>query len=266
MKRKSLLSLALLALVGIGIPTLQSTPNGAPSDGRTGSPGDGGKTCFSGGCHSGAPTDATGIISSNVPAEGYTAGTSYTITVTVDGANRKGFCVSPQKTDGTQMGTLTAGTGNFVSGKYVTHSVYKTTSPAVWTFTWVAPAAGSGPVDFYGAFANSTFTTRKTKVTINEKAASGINENNGLNHLSIYPNPLSSSDMHIGFDLKKQAQVQISLLDMTGKEVAVLKDAYLTSGAFEEQFALPTLTNGIYFVRIQSNQDIINRKVLVQQP
>lgn len=265
MKRKTLLSIAFLIALGVSIPNLQSYPTGAPADGRTGSPGDGGKTCYSGGCHFGVPSDATGIISSNVPAEGYTPGNSYTVTVTVDGASKKGFCVSPQAIDGTQMGTLTAGAGNSVSGKYVTHTGFKTTNPAVWTFTWVAPAKGSGAVDFYGAFVNSTSTTRKSKISITEKVAAGINENAALTRLSIYPNPAVSRVINLGFDLKVASNIRISLLDMQGKEVSLLQQSFQNAGAFSNSYDLPSLNSGIYFIRIEANDEVLNHKLLVQQ-
>lgn len=265
MKRKLLYSIVIFGIIGISIPTIQSYPTGAPSDGRTGSPGDEGKTCVTSGCHSGGPTDATGIITSNIPAEGYTPGTSYTITVTVDGSGKKGLCVSPQKTDGTVMGALTAGMGNQVTGAgYITHTSAISTAIAVWTFTWVAPVKGSGSVGFYGAFANNRNTVRKTLVTVNEKVASGVNENNALTHLSLYPNPASHS-LNIGFDLKKAGKVRITLIDITGKEISTLNEGNFSMGVFEEAFTLPTLNSGIYFIAIHVNDEVLNRKILVQQ-
>ncbi|MCF8254529.1 MAG: T9SS type A sorting domain-containing protein [Bacteroidia bacterium] len=265
MKRKNLLLSFAFVIFGLGIQNIHSNPDGTPSDGRTGSPGDGGKTCYSGGCHFGVPSDATGIISTNIPTEGYTPGASYTVTVTVDGNNKKGLCVSPQKPDGTLMGSLTAGSGNQVVGtKYITHTTPKNTNPAVWTFTWVAPSAGSGAVNFYGAFANSTLTTRKSVISVNEKIASGINENSAISNLSLYPNPLTGQSFHIGFNMKVNGIVKITLIDMTGKEVSVLNESNLSSGIFEEQFQVPSLKNGVYFVRIEANNEVLNRKLLVQ--
>ncbi len=266
MKRKTLLLLTLATLFGVSIPTLKSYPDGAPSDGRTGSPGDGGKTCATAGCHNGTAQDASGIISSNIPTEGYTPGVSYTITVAVDQNGKKGFVVSPQKEDGTLVGTLTAGAGNQrVGTKYITHSTPVLTTSASWTFTWTAPAAGSGNVDFYGAFANNRTLVRKTKYTVNEKVASGINSNQTISGLKMFPNPSINQDLSLSFELKKSATLKIELIDITGKSALDLYNGLENAGTFNQKFKLPMINSGIYFLRIQSGEDVLTRKLLVQQ-
>jgi hypothetical protein len=143
-------------------------PSGAPA-GYTGSPGDG-NDCTS--CHGGSSTPVTDWITSDIPAEGYTAGTTYNITVTVTGTGKKGFEVSPQNLSGTQLGTLIAGTGSHLTGgtKYVTQNSASNSNPATWTFEWTAPAAGTGDVTFYGAFAVSKSSTKTSSLTVAENA------------------------------------------------------------------------------------------------
>ncbi|MCX6266585.1 MAG: T9SS type A sorting domain-containing protein, partial [Bacteroidetes bacterium] len=141
---------------------------GAPS-GNTGSPGDG-QDCTS--CHSGSATTATGWITSNIPALGYTAGTTYNITVSVPGSGSKGFQVSPQNAAGTLLGTLIAGTGTKTTGtgKYMTHTGSSSSDPATWTFQWTAPASGTGNVTFYGAFCVSYSNTKLSTLVVGESA------------------------------------------------------------------------------------------------
>ncbi len=126
-------------------------PDGAPPA-KTGSPGDGG-LCTE--CHGGSGSTTAGLITSNIPTGGYVPGTTYTITATnpLSGTAKMGFEVSPQNISGTQLGTLIAGPGNQLVGsdKYVTHLLANNTTNT-WTFSWVAPAAGTGAVTFYGAF------------------------------------------------------------------------------------------------------------------
>lgn len=167
----------MVAILAISISisaynTAISNPQGAPA-GKTGSPGDGGATCQTSGCHSGSVTVVPGIMTSNVPTEGYTGGTTYTITVTTTGSGNKGLEVSPQDLTGNLMGTLIAGTGTKLlgGGKYLTHTTPKTGSSATWTFQWKAPAVGTGDITFYGAFAVTDKSTKKSTLVIKEKVA-----------------------------------------------------------------------------------------------
>jgi hypothetical protein len=127
-------------------------PTGAPPA-KTGSPGDG-SNCTE--CHGGTATTVTGWITSNIPASGYVPGQTYQITANnqITGSGKFGFEVSPQNVAGTLLGTLTAGVNSQLVGsnKYVTHT-NANTSVSSWTFNWTAPAAGTGQVTFYGAFA-----------------------------------------------------------------------------------------------------------------
>lgn len=162
----------ILALVGTVVLTASVlTPNGAPPA-KTGSPGDG-SNCTE--CHGGTATTTAGLITSNIPASGYVPGTTYQITATntLTGTGKYGFEVSPQNVTGTLLGTLIAGSGNQLVGnnKYVTHLSASTTTNT-WTFSWVAPASGTGPVTFYGAFAKGKpGPVTKSTLVVQEAAA-----------------------------------------------------------------------------------------------
>ncbi|MCX6267336.1 MAG: T9SS type A sorting domain-containing protein [Bacteroidetes bacterium] len=174
MKIKTIASVILLAAITILLSSFGGSentrsPSGSPS-GNTGSPGDG-QNCTS--CHGGSASAVTGWITSTIPASGYTPGSTYSITVTVTGSGNKGFQVSPQNVAGTLLGTLIAGTGSKLtgSGKYITQSSTSSTNPKIWTFQWIAPAAGTGVVTFYGAFTVSKPVTKLSTLVVNEAAA-----------------------------------------------------------------------------------------------
>jgi len=170
MKKLLLSSVIFISGIAIiGLLTALMYPSGSPA-GYTGSPGDG-HNCTS--CHSGTAQTVSGWITSNIPTEGYTAGSSYTITVTVSGSGNKGFEVSPQSLAGSLLGTLTAGSGTQLTGsnKYVTQSATSSANPKIWTFTWTSPAAGTGSVTFYGAFCAGEATTKLSTMIVNELAA-----------------------------------------------------------------------------------------------
>ena len=168
--KKIVLSLFLLFVVfsvfNLLAPNAISEPSGSPA-GNTGSPSDA-TTCAES-CHGGSAVTQAGLITSNIPTAGYTPGSTYTITASISGSGNKGFQVSPQNTAGTLLGSLIAGTGSKIVGvKYVTHSSAKSASAASWTFQWIAPAAGTGSVTFYGAFAITQSTTKKSTLVVNE--------------------------------------------------------------------------------------------------
>ena len=147
----------------IDIVDVHSNNSGANA-GYTGSPNEfNSRTCSSqnGGCHSGGgSTFQQGLITSNVPDCGYTPGETYTITLTVSSPGRSefGFSVSPQLDGGATAGSMisSAGTQLNGSGRYLTHTAAGTSESSpntrVWTFSWIAPSAGSGNVTFYAAF------------------------------------------------------------------------------------------------------------------
>lgn len=265
MNRIYLLVFVIISMFLIGVQSLNSTPMGAPSDGRTGSPGDGGKTCYNYGCHTGAPISISDVITTTVPEVGYTGGHTYTVTVSLPFAKSKGFCVSPQKTDGTLMGSLINGSGNAVTNiKYVTHTSPKLANPGVWSFQWIAPATGSGPVDFYGAFAVTRETTYTEKITIAENNIIGINEIKSLATLNIFPNPVSSQMIDMEFNLKKPSQINLKLTDIKSGEVIELGNEFLNEGIHAKKKALPNLSKGIYILRIETDDQVANKKILVQ--
>jgi len=263
MRKNYIKALFIGCIITIVSQTIQSTPTGAP-EGRTGSPADG-STCTS--CHGGTANPQDNIITSNIPTEGYTPGQTYTITVTLAGASeRKGFQVSPQKSDGTVLGTLAAGSNSRVqSNKWITHSSALRSSPAVWTFNWTAPVAGSGAVTFYGAFAVSQANTLTDQLLVAEKATTGITENGVVSKFSLYPNPVVNSTINISYTLKTNANVTTNLVDLTGKTVVVLDNRYILSGKQEFNYQIPDINNGVYFLQLISGDKCLTRRIMINK-
>ena len=71
--------------------------------------------------------------------------------------------------------------------------------------------------------------------------------------------------MHVSFEPKKVGNIQISLIDITGKRVAELYHKNYTSNSFEEDLSLPELKNGVYFMQIELGEESLTRKLLIQQ-
>lgn len=123
---------AVMMLTSFGGGDDNDYPGGSPA-GYTGSPGDG-HDCMA--CHGGTTAFVSGWITSSFPADGYTPGETYNITVTVSGTGSKGFEVSPQNIAGDLLGTLAAGSGSELTGngKYVTQSSASNSNPKIWIF------------------------------------------------------------------------------------------------------------------------------------
>jgi hypothetical protein len=252
-KKLLIVSALILPMVFINNP-INSSPGGTPGA-RTGSPGDGGGTCFTSGCHTGAPTETVGILTTNVPAEGYTPNTAYTVTVTLTGTGNKGFQVSPQSQSGALLGSIAAGTGNWVIGKFVTHSTPKNTATAVWTFQWTAPAKGTGDVNFYGAFAITRNTTKTQVLKVTEKLGSGIQESD-LFSINVFPNPVSNQ-LNLLFNNNTKNAV-IDLLDLNGKEILHKE---LNNNTAENAIDVSNVEEGNYIVKIIADNHIYYKKI-----
>jgi hypothetical protein len=162
MLRKSILlfssAMTVLTIIVISVFTSFSYTVGSP-DKCTGSPGDR-ATCAQNECHEGSAAFKAGLITSDIPATGFIAGTTYTIKATVTGsANSKkfGFQISPQSPTGELLGKMTliskAETALSGKGKYINQTdlgVDGNVSKS-WTFKWTAPSSGE-KVTFYGCF------------------------------------------------------------------------------------------------------------------
>ena len=148
--------LPIIALPAILL--LYSYNSGSPG-GKSGSTGDGGSTCTD--CHSGAAQSQLGWITTNIPAEGYTPGETYTIiaTGTHSGVGKFGFELTAEEISGAKTGTFTiiepGRTKLTNANNAVTHTSGGTTpsgNTASWTMEWTAPASAPITVKFYAAF------------------------------------------------------------------------------------------------------------------
>jgi len=229
-------------------------PGGAPA-GYTGSPGDG-ADCS--GCHGGTATTTAGLITSNIPASGYVAGHTYQITATnnIAGSGKYGFEVSPQNAAGTQLGTLVAGTGSqLLSGsKYVTHTNASSTVNS-WTFSWIAPSVGTGPVTFYGAMArNYKGITTLSTLVVQEASTTGITENQAsVDVLSVGANGLITVVLNTNVNKAK-----ISVFDLTGKQI--LSTSVSGAGSYKLD---QTFKTGIYIVMVQADNSVYKKKIVI---
>ncbi|HQV53393.1 MAG: T9SS type A sorting domain-containing protein [Flavobacteriales bacterium] len=202
------LCIVTVALMAFNDPSSVVHKNaGGAIAGYCGDPAGGSLTCTA--CHEGPhATPVIGLITSDIPAEGYTPNTTYTITAMIASAGhtRFGFEISPQNPDGDFIGTLVnTGTETQLNGagsNYITHSFdgIEGEDSRTWTFDWIAPPQGTGSATFYGAFnvTNSDFTQNEdtiyTSTLLVPEALSTSTAELGTTEraFTVFPNPTTA--------------------------------------------------------------------------
>lgn len=196
-------ALFLPILLILFIATLSFT-SGSPG-GKTGSPGDG-SSCLQ--CHSGTSIPISGWITSNIPNDGYSEDSTYTITVnaTHAGVSLFGFEITAEDnssdkvgefiaTDATQNQTM----NNSTTLTHTTGGTSPNGDTKIWTFDWIAPMTNVGEIVFYAAInaANGNGDSQGDQIYLTSNAVQynditvDIKENDINNVISIYPNPVS---------------------------------------------------------------------------
>lgn len=79
-----------------------------------------------------------------------------------------------------------------------------------------------------------------------------------------YPNPFNPSTT-IEFDLAQSGPVKLSVYNLLGQKVATLVDSYLQPGAYRIQWEAVNLPNGVYIFRLQTNDRIEARRMLLMK-
>lgn len=77
-----------------------------------------------------------------------------------------------------------------------------------------------------------------------------------------YPNPFNPQT-NIRFSLPKSSHVRLTVYNIQGQEVAVLIDGMRPSGVHQEVFDASSLSSGIYFYRLNTEQGIRIKKMMV---
>lgn len=270
----------LFALMGIGVlfftySLMNQQASGyvsQPPPAKTGAPGE--NICTE--CHFGpAASDVSGIITTNIPASGYEADSTYEITVTVsdDGTSRFGFEITSMNADNNYVGEFLSNNDVSViqNGKYAAHKALSTvgTDSKSWWFEWVAPSTGTGNVIFYVAanLANNNNNTSgdiiiKDNLTVSEFeepiSVSEIFVDGG--EVKIFPNPI-----HVGQDVSLEVDeegfLEIDLSDLNGKTMMTFS-TYINS---QTPLMLETsgLAKGIYLMRGKVGEQSFQQEIII---
>jgi hypothetical protein len=77
-----------------------------------------------------------------------------------------------------------------------------------------------------------------------------------------YPNPFNPSTM-ISYELPKSGFVSIKVYDVLGKEIATLVNEVKNAGRYTVEFDGMTFSSGTYFYRLESNGNIMTKKMML---
>jgi len=140
-----------------------------------------------------------------------------------------------------------------------------------WDFGDGATSAEQNPLHTYTANGNYTVTLTannndetNTKIRVNYicVGVEGIEEYSSISDYRIAPNPINSS-AKISLDLKKSGLLTVYMQDITGKKVKTIYQQYQQKGNCEIEMSTDDLSNGIFFMTIQLDNQSISKKILV---
>lgn len=154
---------------------------------------------------------------------------------------------------------------------YVSH-FHADSATSTWYFKWTAPDSGAGPVTFYytGNLGNGDATYNGDSIFIGSVtlaagtpcAPNGIaNVSGNIHSASVYPVPFANT-LNTDLYLNAPSHLSITLMSMEGQSIRQLYDGAATLGQFSRSFEIGDLSAGIYFVKVQSGNDLKVIKVL----
>jgi PKD repeat protein len=92
----------------------------------------------------------------------------------------------------------------------------------------------------------------------------GISELNEINDISVFPNP-ATENIEVVFNLKSNVQIEISMIDKTGKQISVMSKTQIAKGNFKKEINLQQLhlSHGSYMLRISEGKKNYYKEVIV---
>lgn len=255
--RKGILYIAATVAVftlSAGVTWSSSSPGG-----KTNSPGDG-ENCTK--CHNGSSINKSGWISSNIPANGYISGQTYTIVVTGNhtGSSVFGFECTAEDLNNQKVGMFII--SDAIGTRFppnintaITHTDAGTSASGnskSWSFDWTAPMTGTGTVTFYAGInaADGNMGTGgdqiyNSSLAVNEATTSILNAQR--TEIAVpYPNPATHS---VYMQNTNQEISEISIYDISGK----LQLKRTISDIELIKMNVEGLEKGNYFIHVKGN-------------
>jgi hypothetical protein len=103
-----------------------------------------------------------------------------------------------------------------------------------------------------GTFCNAPVTVESDSISIPDKFELSQN----------YPNPFNPSTV-IGYQLPMASHISLKVYDVLGNEIATLVNEEKPAGSYKVEFDAFNLSSGIYFYKIQAENFIETKKMLL---
>ena len=112
------------------------------------------------------------------------------------------------------------------------------------------------------SFSTSDTTEMRNKILAQITGTTGISDlPSSVNAFSIFPNP-ATDNVSINLDLKEGSNICIDIIDISGKQVAIISDEK-SNGIVTKQFSTLSLPSGNYYVRLKVNGKTATQSLIV---
>lgn len=118
------------------------------------------------------------------------------------------------------------------------------------------------PFTAYPFTLSSSNPNAQLHFTVNQSGIAASLEQAGFSLTGVYPNPARDL-LTISLSSQKASELQIQLLDMTGRQV-LANDWQLTEGEGSKQLSLQGIPAGIYLLELRSNNGFAAQRVVIQ--
>ncbi len=101
-------------------------------------------------------------------------------------------------------------------------------------------------------------------VTVTQSEASATDDIDKKINLKLYPNP-TSEHLNLLLSMAEAAELNIEILNLTGQKLDVISSDYLGSGEHLFKYDVHGLANGLYLVRLQSDEGVKTLRFIVNR-
>jgi hypothetical protein len=83
--------------------------------------------------------------------------------------------------------------------------------------------------------------------------------------LDLEINEVTGSQAEISFSVPDDSHVEIAVFDISGRRVATIENAQLSSGVYDRVWKMDGVARGLYFVRMHAGEVTVTQRVLKLQ-